>query len=90
MVLEGFSNFRVVENGFQNGPVLSPKGYQKLPKIIQKAFLKTDRFSMSIFHQFCMDSGAQNHPKTRTGLLPSTPRTLMEHLLRTPGANMTS
>ena len=90
MVLEGFSNFRVFENGFLNGPILTPKWHRKSPKIIQKAFLKTNRFSMSIFHQFWMDSGAQNHPKTRTGLPPSTPRALMEHLLRTPGANKAS
>ena len=45
---------------------------------------------MSIFHQFWMDSGAQNHPKTRIGMPPSTPRTLMERLLRTPGANKAS
>ena len=90
MVLEGFINFRVFENGFLNGPISIPKWYHKSPKIIQKAFLKTNRFSMSIFHQFWMDSGTQNHPKTRTGLPPSTPRALMEHLLRTPGANKAS
>ena len=45
---------------------------------------------MSIFHQFWMDSGAQNHPKTRTGMPPSTRSALMEHLMRTPGANKAS
>ena len=86
MVLERFSNFRVFENGFLNGPILIPKLHQTLPKLIQKAFLKTNRFSMSIFHQFWMDSGAQNHTKTRIGMPPSTPRALMERLLHTPGA----
>ena len=90
MVLEGFPNFRVFENGFLNGPILTPKLYQKSPKIIQKTFLKTDCFFMTIFHQLLMDSGAENHPKTRTGMPPSTPRALMEHLLRTPGANKAS
>ena len=90
MVLEGFSNFRVFENGFLNGLILTPKWYHKLPKTVQKAFLKTNCFSMSIFHQFWMDSGAQNHPKTRIGMPPSTPRALMERLLRTPEAKKAS
>ena len=64
MVLEGFPNFRVFETGFLNTPILTPKRYQKSLKIIKKTFLKTNRFSMSICHQFWMDSGAQNHPKT--------------------------
>ena len=89
-VSEGFPNFRVFENGFLNGPIFTPKWYHKSPKIIQKALLKTNRFSMSTFHQFWMDSGALNHPKTRTGMPPSTPRALVEHLLRTPGANKAS
>ena len=90
MVLEGFSNSWVFENGFLNGPIFTPKWYHKSPKIIEKAFLKTNRFSMSIFHQFWMDSGTQNHPKTRTGMPPSTPRALMERLLHTPGAKKPS
>ena len=45
---------------------------------------------MSICYQFGMDSGTPNHPTTKTGMPPSTPRALMEHLLRTPGANKAS
>ena len=52
--------------------------------------MKTTRFSMSICYQFGMDSGTPNHPKTKTWMPPSTPRALMEHLLRTPGANKAS
>ena len=63
MVLEGFPNFRVFENSFLNGPILTPKLYQKALKIMQKAFLKTNCFLMSIFHQFLIDSGPPNHPK---------------------------
>ena len=68
MVFEGFPNFRIFENSFLNGSMFTPKWYQQSPQIIQKPCLKTNRFPMSIFHQFWMDSGTLNHPKTRTGM----------------------
>ena len=62
----------------------------KTHKIVKKTFLKTNRFSMSIFHQFLMDSRPQNRPKMRSGMPPSAPRALMERLLHTPGAKKAS
>ena len=59
---------------------------QKKLEIIFKSVPENESFFNVDFSSILMDSGAQNHPKTRTGLPPSTPRALMEHLLRTPGA----
>ena len=90
MVLEGFSNFRVSENYFPNSTILPPKLAPKSPKILEKTFLKTCCFLMSIFHWFWVNFGDQSHPKMSPWAPPSLPRTLLERLLDAPGAKKAS
>ena len=90
MVLEGLSNFRVWKKDFPNWTILPPKLTPKSPKNLEKTFLKTHCFLMSIFHRFWMDLGTQNHSKMNPWTPPTHPRTLPERLLDAPGAKKAS